>query len=408
MPMFVIKCSHCEKPVVVEDKKSVLPCPYCGQEIDVIKQRDLLVKNEIDEIVSNSESLIKKGEFDKAIDCLAEAVATKGAKARFLALILKCNLLRSNFFRFEEYAIEKNVQSLMGAADYGGFQAEGLSTLQNECVDILNAFLNNSKQHLDRYKSFVGERYDAISRFMFVGKCSLHLAKMGTKTIQLAKETFDCISEVCSGVKGDVSNMPTNLFEDVDSLCEELSETFRFVAKIQLHSNAIKSTSVSKGLTCPICGFELPKQSGADYLTCPSCRHRVSKEKALAILGCPDPVSVQESVRHSLDNDDLRGAENAIAFLRKDDPRNGDYAIAELVVKRNAITPLNLVVGDFIDLLQLASCGDPTLYKKQIKATASHFEEINRILNDAKDYPGGPSSELLLTLSRFIAELKAQ
>ena len=87
------------------------------------------------------------------------------------------------------------------------------------------------------------------------------------------------------------------------------------------------------------------------------------------------------------------------------DPNNSDYALAKLVVCRNAITPIRLMTKDFVRYLEIASKGNPDGLSEQLAESAKHFKSIHAILAEYKEIEHGPSLALLESLERFVAFL---
>ena len=405
---YMVRCPHCGKAIVIGQEATTVQCPYCGGAFDAKEERSVLIEEKKALMKSQIRSMINEKRYEEARSLAIDSASVMEGKAAFYALILECDLLRQHLFYFDSKAIGVGVSALVGSSDYEKFaESDGLQW-QKAVLQAMTSFFKKVKTHLERHKSFVGERYDAISRLAYVGRCCLLLSKAGVKTDGLAKECVSLIEEVCAGDKGDAYNMPKDLFETARSICEELSETFRFASSIKLQLNPNKKGKVvpKAKMVCPVCGAELPPLSKGQFVSCPSCRHRVSRDKALEAASVSDPVSYQEKLFVALENNDLPFACEMVEVLTKKEPDNPDYALAGLVVAMNEITPLRLFVDDYVGLLEKALLGKPNGLDQRMKESAAHFANIDEILSEYLGVPHGPSPALIDVLRRFVARLE--
>ena len=404
MASFVIECPTCGKPIIVSPEVSSFPCPYCDKEVDAKKRRNEMLASKINERKDDIRKQIGECNYDEARDACLDAASISEAKAVFLALALECDLLRHHPFFFDHQAIDADVDSLLCAKDFSELTEEELEKTRASCLRALEQFHEKALDCLSRHGAFVGERYDAISRFVYVGMCSVSLKKIGVKTESVAKECLKVLSKLCSGAYGDVYNMPIEAFREAEHAVEAISEEFRFASSIRLQSNPhVTSTPIKKKSICPICGEALPKIDKAQFVTCPTCRHRVSMEAIQNLSLCTEPISYQDKLERFVAENDLQGAEEVLRFLRGRDSANPNYALAELIVLRDGITPLQLNVDEYPKLLRLASSAEDKAFEEQARKTAEHFQTIRSILSEASSLPHGPSEELMESLDQFLS-----
>ncbi|MBR1847429.1 MAG: hypothetical protein IJ787_06920 [Bacilli bacterium] len=399
----VIRCPNCGKPIVTVSDLLVFPCPYCGSEVDAERQRNELISLEVKEKRKVIRKMIEDGDYDGAREASFDAASSLDAKAVFLACVLECDLLRHHPFFFNPQTIEADVGELLSAKDFSELPADELTNIRRSSQRGLKLFYERASECLNHYGSFVGERYDAVSRFVYAGMCCLSLKKIGAELESFAKDCVGIISNVCSGSFGDVYNMPSEIFQAAEEVVDSLSREFRFSASLRLQSNPhMTDAPVSKKLICPICGEALPKIDKGQYMTCPACRHRVSRETIRNASLCAGPISYQDKLERCIIKDDLQGAEEALLFLRKQEPSNPNYAMAELIVRRNDITPLRLGLRGYPELLRLASSAKAEAFQEQMRNVAEHFKMIRSILCEASSRPHGPSQELIEALDQFL------
>lgn len=409
MNNFMIRCSSCDKPIIVEMNLESVQCPYCGKNLDVKTERCVLIKEKQALTTERIRHLIQEHRYDEARVEAMNAASASEAKTLYHLLILECDLLRHHLFYFDDEVITLSVNHILKLEDYPAFPELEMKTIRQELLDALGVFYKTAFNHLNKFKSFIGERYDAIQRFIYVGKNCLALSKLGVKTDALAKECVKTIDDICHGKKGDVYNMPRDLFNEANDVCGTLSQSFCFECQLTLQSNPnLAKTSLKRRLVCPICESEIPSSITGEYLTCPTCRHRILREKAEQVASIEETMSYQDKLKIAINNDDLDSAQDNLEVLFRREPNNPEYALMALIVEKNDITPLHLKLDKFIRWLDIASKGQAEGLEAQLKDIAAYFDAIRSILLEYVDVPHGPNQSLIDALSHFIAQVNVK
>ena len=406
MESFLIYCPNCGKPIVVTSGLSSFACPYCEKEVEPERQRNELLTSVAEERKNTIQKMIDAGDYDDARTASFEALSSLETKAIFLALVLECDLLRHHPFFFNCRVIEEDVNAILSATDYSALPDDEIKKIRVTSLRALGLFYKRAKDCLNRHGDFVGERYDAISRFAYVGMCCAFLNKIGVESESLAKECAQIISDICSGSFGDVYNMPTEIYQEAERVEGSLSREFRFSSTIHLQSNPhAVITPAKKGLICPICDATLPKIDKGQFMTCLACRHRISIDAIQNASLFAEPISYQDMLEHRIVENDLQGAKEVLHYLRRKDSSNSNYAMAELIVRRDTITPLSLHLNGYPDLINLASSADAETYQGEMAKTVEHLKTIRSILYEASTLAHGPSNELINMLDEFLNQI---